>query len=172
MKQVCAWCRTEIGNIESSVHSDSDVSHGICNNCLDNLTFQQGVPITDYLETLPLPVLLVDDYGIVKAVNKKACEVLGKEPLEIVQHLGGNVFECAYARLPEGCGRTVHCSACAIRRAVTTTYETGEPQGMVPAVLNREKGGRPSKIALSITTVKKGNVVVLRVDRIESSEKE
>jgi len=166
MKQVCAWCRGEIGSIKSSVHSDSDISHGICNNCLDNLTFQQGVPLTDYLDTLPLPVLFVDSYCVVKAVNKKACEVLGKEPIEMIQHLGGNVFECPYARLPEGCGRTVHCSACAIRRTVTRTFETGEPQSMVPAVLHREKHGRPSKIALSITTVKRGSVVVLRMDRI------
>jgi len=105
-------------------------------------------------------------------VNKKACEVLGKEPLEIMQHLGGNVFECAYARLPEGCGRTVHCSGCAIRRTVTKTYETGEPQSMVPAILHRENSGRPLKIALSITTVKKGNIVVLRVDNIGSSDEE
>jgi len=170
MKQVCAWCRGEIGSIESSIHADNEVSHGICNNCLDNLTFQQGVPLTDYLDTLNLPVLLVDSYVVVKAVNKKACEVLGKEPIEIVQHLGGNVFECAYARLPEGCGRTIHCSACAIRRTVTRTFETGEPQCMVPAVLNREKNGRPSKITLSITTVKKGNIVMLRVDRSSDEE--
>jgi hypothetical protein len=172
MKQVCAWCRKEIGRIESSIYPDSEVSHGICRSCYDNLTFQQGVPLPDYLEAFPLPVLLVDSYAVVKAVNSKACEVLGKDPREIVQHLGGNVFECAYARLPEGCGKTIHCSGCTIRRAVMKTFETGEPQSMVPATLNRGKPDNISKIALSITTLKWGNIVILRVDTMGPQENE
>jgi hypothetical protein len=172
MKQVCAWCRNEIGRIASSVYSDSETSHGICENCLDNLTFQKGVPLKHYLDSFPLPILVVDGYAVVKAVNKKACDALGKEPREMVQHLGGNVFECAHARLPEGCGGTIHCSGCTIRRAITKTFKTGEPQSKVPATLNRGNPDHISAIALSITTVKVGDLVVLRVDTMGSPDGE
>ena len=153
-----------MGAVEGSARPDTETTHGICGDCLDNFEFQQGVPFQRYIDSLPLPVLVVDRHVVVKAVNRRACEALGKEPLEIVQHLGGNVFECARARLPEGCGNTVHCSGCAIRRSVTRTFETGEPQKGVPAVLRR--GGTTSlrDIALTITTVRSGDIVMLRVD--------
>jgi len=164
MKRVCAWCDQEMGTVENSTHPDSEKSHGICGACYDNLEFQKGVPLLQYLDSLSVPVLVVDGYAVVKAVNRKACEVLGKEPREMVQHLSGNVFECAHARLPEGCGRTIHCSGCAIRRSVTKTFETGKPERMVPATLNRGRRGQVMQIALAITTVKTGAVVLLRLD--------
>lgn len=165
MKLICAWCRQDIGSVEGSKLSDGEISHGICESCHDNIMFQQGVPLQEYLDSLPLPVLVVNDDVVVQAANRKACELLGKGPLEIVQLLGGNVFECAYARLPEGCGKTIHCSGCAIRRTVSRTYETGEPQRMVPATLRRGFEGHVSTIALSITTMMVGDFVMLRVEK-------
>ncbi len=164
MKRVCAWCNQEMGSVEGSTRPDTETSHGICGPCRDNFEFQQGVPFQRYLDSLPLPVLVVDKHVVVKAVNRTACEALGKEPLEIVQHLSGNVFECAHAKLPEGCGGTIHCSGCAIRRSVTRTFETGDPQVNVPAVLRRGGKSDPSNVAFTITTVRSGNVVLLRVD--------
>jgi hypothetical protein len=157
-----------MGTVEGSTRPDTETTHGICRGCADNFEFQQGVPFQRYIDSLPLPVLVVDRHVVVKAVNRSACEALGKEPLEIVQHLGGNVFECEYARLPEGCGRTVHCSGCAIRRSVTRTYETGEPLTGVPAVLHRGGKDRPRDIAFTITTVRSGSWVLLRVDAGEA----
>ena len=167
MKRVCAWCAKAMGTVEGSSHPDTDISHGICENCVDNLTFQQGVAFQRFLDSIPIPVLAVDRYVVVKAVNRTACNVLGKDPPEIIQHLGGNVFECAHARLPEGCGRTIHCSGCVIRKSVNRTFETGEPQVRVPATLRHGDPDHPSAVALVITTVRSGDVVMLRVDRIE-----
>jgi hypothetical protein len=167
MKRVCAWCTKEMGTVESSNRPDSEISHGICANCVDNFKSQQGVPFQRYLDSIPVPVLAVDRHVVVKAVNRKACDVLGKDPREIVQHLGGNVFECAHARLPEGCGGTIHCSGCVIRRSVTRTFETGEPQISVRATLRQGDPDHPSGVVLFITTVRSGDVVMLRVDRIE-----
>ncbi len=167
MKRVCAWCGKGMGTVAGSKHPDDVLSHGICESCVDNLTFQLGAPLETYLDSMPLPVLVVDGHNIVKAVNEKGCKVLGKERREIVQHLGGNVFECAHARLPEGCGRTVHCSGCAIRRSIMRTYETGESQSMVPATLSRGEDDDASAVALTITTVKMGDLVLLRVDQME-----
>jgi PAS domain-containing protein len=167
MKRVCAWCTKEMGTVEGSSHPDTETSHGICESCVDNFTFQQGVPFQRYLDSIPVPVLAVDRNVVVKAVNRKACDVFGKDRREMVQHLGGNVFECAYARLPEGCGRTIHCSGCVIRKSIIRTFETGEPHVGVPATLRRGDADHPSAVVLFITTVKSGDVVMLRVDRIE-----
>jgi len=109
---------------------------------------------------------VVDDDVVIKTVNAKACELLGKDVPAMQGLRGGNVLECAHARRPEGCGKTIHCSGCAIRRAVTRTYETGEPQSMVPATLHQTDLDDPSAIALRITTVKVDGTVFLRVDRI------
>ena len=165
MKRVCAWCSKDLGIVTDSTRSDADISHGICEGCLNNIEFQQGVPLHRYLDSIPLPVLVVDRQVVVRAANRTASEALSKDPQEMVQHLAGNVFECAHARLPGGCGRTVHCSGCAIRRSVMRTYETGEPQTHVPAVLRRGVPGHPSDIELIITTVRSGNAVLLRVER-------
>jgi hypothetical protein len=169
MKRICAWCRQGMGSVEGTMLPDTEISHGICSSCRDNFEFQMGVPLQKYLDSLPLPVLAVDRSVVVKASNARACHALGKDPREVIQHRGGNVFECSHARLPEGCGGTVHCSGCAIRRSVERTYETGEPQIRVPAVLKREGPGSVSDVALIITTVKSGEVVLLQVEDLEAS---
>ena len=72
-------------------------------------------------------------------------------------------MECVYSRHPGGCGKTVHCEACAIRDSVTKTYRTGEP--VVDAVSYQEilaKDG-PKRIPLRISTVKTANSVLLKI---------
>jgi PAS domain-containing protein len=158
-----------MGTVKGSARLDADTSHGICESCLNNFEFQKGVPLQRYLDSIPLPVIVVDRHVVVKAANRTACETLCKDPVEMVQHLAGNVFECAHARLPEGCGNTVHCSGCAIRRSVTKTFETGEPQICVAAVLRRGGPGHPQDITLTITTVRSGNAVMLRMDSVDGA---
>lgn len=61
MIQVCAWCRKEIGRVASSRFGDDEPSHGICPECVSNLTFQTGVGLQEYIESISLPVIVVDD---------------------------------------------------------------------------------------------------------------
>ena len=168
MKVVCAWCAREIGRAKNSSLPDTEISHGICEKCADNLSFQKGVSIQSYLDSMMLPVMMVgvyaDQYLIAKIANKAACTLLGKEPRDVVQHLLGNVFECSHARLPEGCGRTIHCSGCTVRRAVMKTYSTGETQYRVPATLKRFNAGQASSISLYVTTMMAEDMVALRID--------
>lgn len=173
MKRICAWCGKELGAAVSSVHSGDAVSHGICPECTNKLRLELHMPIDRFIEQLPAPVLATEIYNgrvIVKAANGPACAAVGKELREVVQHLAGNVFECGNARLPEGCGRTIHCSGCAIRRAVLRTWETGEPQSMVPATFSRADADDPASVTMHITTVKIGELVALRIDRREERE--
>jgi hypothetical protein len=167
MKRICAWCRTEIGHVDGGKRfEDEEVSHGICERCADNIVFQQGVPLPAYIESLDMPVLLINDQGTVIAGNAKARSEFGAEYFKDgkKKHATGEIFECQFARLPEGCGRTIHCSGCAIRRTISSTIETGEPQSKIPATLSRGDPDNPESIALSITTVKVANAVVLKVE--------
>jgi PAS domain-containing protein len=166
MRQVCAWCKKDIRAVANSRHGDDVVSHGICPSCSSNFIFQLGTSLEQHIESLDLPVFVVDDDVQVEAANEAARRVFGKDLFEMKGHRGGDVFECAHARLPEGCGRTIHCSGCAIRRSVTITYQTRRPLFEIPATLTRGDPDVQSAIALTITTVKVGDSVMLRVDRI------
>jgi len=141
------------------------VSHGICESCRDNIFFQGGARMQEYIDSLKLPVAVINEQGFVQTINTAARRFLQKETVPVEGLPGGVVFECEYARHPEGCGNTLHCSACAIRRCVIYTFDTGEPQHQVPATLRYcGKPGVPEEIIMYISTEKVGEVVLLRID--------
>lgn len=159
MKRICAWCRKELrGHVPGE-----GVTSTICPDCVSNLTFQRGVEIEVFLDSLPVPILVVND-GRVLSANRVARNMLGKEAGEIAGKLGGEVFECAYARLPEGCGHTIHCSGCAIRQTVMKTMTTGESLSRVPALLNHFTPESNAHVSLFISTWKMGEFVYLRIE--------
>lgn len=159
----CIWCNNEILP-EGTSASGSRVARGICASCREHFAFQMGVPLQTFLDSLPAPIFVVDNDVTVQAANRAGYAVLGKRPDQVLQRLGGVVFECAYARLPEGCGRTVHCSGCAIRRSVYHTFETGETLTGVPATLRCGGDGREQDVVMRISTELMGSVVLLRLD--------
>lgn len=164
MRRVCAWCRTEIS---PDVEGDGLVSHGLCLACADGLFANETVPLQRLIDKLEIPVFVVDSDVTVSLVNKRAQEVLGVSSEQAAHRRGGEVFDCVYSHLPGGCGRTIHCAGCALRRAVTRTQATGEPQVLVPATLKRGDPDDPSSIALTVTTVKKGDMVMVKLDKVE-----
>ena len=166
MKTVCAWCRKEMGARNSPEAPQEEISHSICQDCLSNIRFQAGGSLSDYLETLPWPVLVVDADAVVQDANRAARGLI-KKPIEQIRgRLGGDVFECAYARLPEGCGRTIHCSGCTIRRTVTNTLATGRPRLKVPAVLRQGDPDDPDQVQLYISTQKVDGLVFLTIETV------
>ena len=162
MKTFCAWCNREMYT-EHTIKGPA-ITHGICNDCMDNVRFQYGAPVQEYIDSLSQPVCIVDDTGTVITANRSAQTMLQKKLDSIRGNKGGEVFECAYARLPEGCGNTIHCSGCAIRRTVMDSHATGEPHYRVPATLKPDSLDRNKDIALFISTEKVGEVVYLRID--------
>jgi PAS domain-containing protein len=169
MKRECAWCRKELGRIHSPEGYEHVITHGICEDCRNNMEFQLGVDLGEYLDSLGQPIVVVDGEGTVVSGNASARTMLGKGSPEIEGHKGGDVFECAYARLPEGCGNTIHCSGCTIRRTVMETHKTGKSSLRVPATLNRNDPEDPDKITLLISTEKIADVVLLRIDAVDTN---
>lgn len=54
MKRVCAWCRKELGRVDSQTGFENVITHGICEKCRDNLLFQMGVELEVFLDSLCL----------------------------------------------------------------------------------------------------------------------
>jgi hypothetical protein len=157
---------------ETITHPDSAGvhTHAVCACCAEHFTLPPDGPVPKHLNNLAFPVLLIDlhakTYMIIKAVNARACDWLSKERLEIVQYLCGNVIGCAHACLREGCGGVARCATCTVKQAVATTLATGEPQVKVPFTLHGDETRCPGAAVFSITTIKTGQLVMLRMDTI------
>ena len=80
--------------------------------------------------------------------------------------LGGVALECAYARLPEGCGKTVHCVTCTIRNTVTSTIQSKVLHTDVPAKLRHED----NEIAMYLSTEIIGSCVCVKIKMVEPDE--
>jgi PAS domain-containing protein len=169
VKRVCAWCKTEMpGDLPAQEpRGDAPVSHGICLACADTLFASEAVTLQSIIETFAIPVLVVDSDVTVSLLNRTAREILGTSSEQAAQRRGGELFDCVYAHLPGGCGRTIHCAGCALRRAITHTCQTGEPQVLMPATLKRGDPDDPTAVTLTITTVKRNELVLVRLDRVE-----
>jgi ferredoxin len=142
---------------------DDMVSHGMCAECDHHFSRQwSGLRLGEYLDDIDLPAMAVDPDGRVIAANQRMAETLGKNDREYFGLLGGEVMECQYARLPEGCGKTVHCQTCAIRLTVTKVIDTGQPQLRVPAYLNQVE----SRVNMLISAYKHDEFVRIVIEEM------
>lgn len=122
--------------------------------------------MTEFLDGLVAPVVVIDSLGNVNTANQKARALLQKELSDIEGFQGGNVFECAFAKLPEGCGKTIHCDGCTIRNTVMDTLHTGISHLKIPAGLSHGTTDNCAQMQLLISTEKINDVVMLRIDSI------
>ena len=165
MRLVCAWCGVEIDCSGYNEMIDPNTSHGMCPACSASLACQErGAPLEEYLDTIPIPVLLVDDNNHLVTMNTQARATLKKESDETRTRLSEKVFDCVFSRSSEGCGRRIHCSGCVIRRSVTATFKTGEAWVSVPAALCATSPDQPAETVLNVTTSKIAGVVLLRLE--------
>ena len=172
MKLICAWCGVTIERPGYDLTLDRDTSHGMCADCAEAVVSQErGVSLQRHIDRIPIPIFLIDSDDAVVTMNAKACEGLGKKSAATAKQPFGQVFDCIHSRLPEGCGRTIHCSGCAIRRSVVRTFQTGEPQIRIPATLSIDNPDRLSDAVLIITTLKRDGIVLLRVEAAKRTGK-
>ena len=170
MEEVCARCGEKLEPGVVKVCSEPVVSRGLCEQCSHHLLTREGMPLLEYLDVLGAPVAVVDTDGTVKAANRQLCELVQQDLSAIEGKKGGDVFECEYARLPEGCGQTTHCSACTIRRTVTETLDTGLSRVCVPAYLQQGRPGHSRRVELLISTERAGSHVLLRIDMLDGRQ--
>jgi len=160
MRVVCSYCQQLIDT--KPPLRDGSVTHGMCQACGDHFGAQwSGMSYDEYLSRFAFPVALVDQDVRLVAVNGPASTLLGKRGEEAVGLLGGDALECARARLPGGCGRTVHCPTCAIRNAVTHTHRTGQALSRIPATLLRSG----ASVELLVSTALEGKLVRVTIEK-------
>lgn len=139
MRLICSYCRRTIRADPAA--RVTDVSHGMCESCSNHFgRLWAGMPLDEYLDGLGRPVLLTDKDGRVLAMNQQLADLIGADPKASFGLTGGEAFACVHSRLPEGCGRTVHCRECAVRRTVETVGKTGKAKERVSAYLDTSKG--------------------------------
>jgi len=116
MKTVCSYCSVTMSRTEPD---DGRISHGICGACFDfYLPPILEMDLSSHLEAYPEPVIMVNGVGRVMGINGAMSEFLQREPQEGLGLLGGELMGCRYAVLEGGCGDTVHCPECSIRKTV------------------------------------------------------
>ena len=163
MKKSCVWCKKGLGS--EGLARPERIINGICEGCARHLRMQGGMPLQEFLDGLPTPVVAFDPCVKVEIANKAARKLLGKRPLAERRLPHGDWFECQYAAQPGGCGGTVHCGGCAVRLAVTDTMRTGRSHERVPAFISQ----KDRRLSLRISTKKAGECVLLRIDRLGAS---
>jgi hypothetical protein len=169
VRRICAWCGKDMGLVGPEGDDPKLITHSICGECAHHQLAQIGMEVPAFLEGLHYPVVVVDSTGIIVTGNTKALEMVKKELSQVEGYPGGEVFECEHARLPGGCGNTVHCSGCTIRKAVMETHSTGKSLLRTPATLVQHSSGDPKEIRLLISTEKVEDVVLLRIDEVNPS---
>jgi PAS domain-containing protein len=170
MRKMCSWCKTGMGTVPSEFCSDADITYGICDECLNMHFGPRQVRFLDFIDSLNAAVVVIDETGSVNSANKKARELLNKELQYIEGFKGGDVFECAFAKLPGGCGETIHCDGCSIRNTVMDTFQTGKSHLKTPAFLFRGFPDNNNEIRFLISTEKVKDIVLLRIDEIGSNQ--
>ncbi|MCD4807392.1 MAG: PAS domain-containing protein [Methanococcoides sp.] len=118
--------------------AESTVDPGILNSIFDDL---------------PLIMVLIDEDGIIKNVNRAATVKLGKDKKDCVGLLGGEIFQCINSFSGEGCGKNIECLECVVRRSILHTFKTGENIYKKEGELDIIDNGQPTPIHFLISTI-------------------
>ena len=162
MNVVCVWCGREL----SPGKTGDPISHGVCQACMHALIVRRGTALTELLDQLDLPVIELDAGLTAVLANQAAEKAVGKKVDLIKGRLAGNVLQCIYAFTPEGCGRTIHCSGCTIRRTITATHQDGQPRYGVEAEQLVEHGAERQLVHYRISTEKFRDSVLLIIEDV------
>lgn len=156
---VCAWCTKTL-----DPGDPSRLSHGMCEECKTFFSSRaEPTRLADFIGQFDFPVLVLDPSGVAVEANERAQEFVHKSAFEILGQLKGDILECAHARLPQGCGRTIHCEACTIRSSVLETYRSGRPLADVDAYQDLETPEGTRRVPLKISTVRRGDCVLMKI---------
>ena len=171
MRKVCAWCKKDLSSPDIDLNSENEpISHGICGDCAQTVLSFRAKRLQGFLDQFPEPVFLVTSEGRIVTANSAGFSALGKQPEEVDGKLGGQAFDCKYADLPEGCGKTVHCKSCTIRNTVMDTLESGMSHLKVPAYPDLHHITGNYRIRFLITTERIAETVLLRIDETSQEE--
>jgi PAS domain-containing protein len=124
MKIICAWCQK---TFTEDNRPKAEVSHGICPDCMENLFGPSRIILSEFLNSIEVPILVTDENRGIRQANRAAERVLAKGAGQIQGKRFGVVIECVHAEVVGECGLSPYCSGFAFRRSVYDTYRDGTP---------------------------------------------
>lgn len=165
MARICFRCKRELQPQEEN-RTATVITQGLCSLCTAQLSQGISATVKELLNIINEPVFVLDSRGIVKTANESGLKLLGKGIPDVKGYLGGEVFDCAFANLPEGCGRTEHCKTCAIRNIVMDTLAHGRGYTNVPAFQNIRTPSGDRIMRFYVSTEKVDDQILLRIDDV------
>jgi len=164
VRVVCYVCNEFIAQKKADNFPEDEISHGLCDYCAHHSMAQFGLTMEEFLNGFKEPIVMVGPSGSIMRANHVAKSMLQKTSQEIVGFLGGDVFECEYALLPGGCGKTSHCLGCSIRSLVERTYKNQKGEKNVTCYLKRADNEKPDfRLRMVLTTEYRNDMVYLIV---------
>ena len=143
------------------------VTSGICDPCAREQLRQFGRPLQSFIDELPVPVVIVGPDCEVLGANKSA-QAIGPKRLPKIDDRFGDAIGCVNSKTT-GCGRSVHCQSCTIRRTVLETFATGRPCTDVEAYRDIEVDSRIKHLNLRLNTELRGKYVVVRIEELPAT---
>ncbi|WP_289054386.1 PAS domain S-box protein [Carboxylicivirga marina] len=123
-------------------------------------------------ENAMVALILVNDEGKVVNINRTGLEFTGKKKDEVLNRLGGEVFNCINT-WQDGkvvCGSGTNCNNCSIHSRVQKTFETGETHYKEEDVLYISDNDHSKRLDLhistSLITIKEKRYTLLTIDDI------
>jgi PAS domain-containing protein len=144
--------------------ADERITHGICEECLNEASIKSPRKLRELLERLNAPVVITDQNAMIVAVNDEAASIIGRPTTEIEGFLCGDVIGCVNPTTEKECGETEECDDCDLRNLIENTYKTGETKNDVRAFATVLEFGVRRKVYFLISAEKLGDVVLLRID--------
>jgi len=167
MRRQCAWCKKEMEPIHSqSINASQEISHGICSICDFHMRASSStMELNEYIEDFPQPIVITGNDRIIINANKLARATLNKDFSPVDKLPAGKVFECKNAHLSGGCGKTVHCGTCNLRKLIMDTFNSEKQFCDKLIIINQTPTSNDSSRALrmSISSFKIDGVVYLKI---------
>jgi len=170
MKKFCFHCRKDLEETAEGGGGPNLFSEGLCENCAEKILYEDlGEPLIDFLDRQGAAVLVINSDTIVLTANQKACKLLHKNRSDFKEKNPGDVIECIYSKLKNGCGKEVHCKSCTIRNAIQETFETGKRLERIQAYPDIQVESGTRDMCIEITTEKSGEIVFLQIDDLREN---
>ncbi len=161
MRTTCSQCRRVLPDAGNP--GGAATSAALCVECDAYATrLRRRLPTPGQLDSFPRPVLVTTADGRVVAANRAFAALSGHLPAELEGWLTGEALACERSRLRGGCGGTMHCRECTIRRMVAEVGRTRIARWRVPAYVVSAQGR--AEICVTIRPEGEGLVVVMLED--------
>jgi hypothetical protein len=106
------------------------------------------------LRELPLAVAIANSQFKIEMINIAAQHFFGLSNEEAASHMCGDVFKCVNASLPGGCGATLHCEKCILRKSIFMAFQ-GEVVSRLKGKFTVLQDGEIKPLTLLVTAAPK-----------------